>query len=75
MSSSPTSSDPQPTFPLDLSAYRGRWVALIGRQVAGVGVSAEAAQLAARHSRPRERISQTLFVPPVEPDDTTSDHA
>lgn len=72
--STSTLSDPQPTFPLDLSAYRGRWVALIGQQVAGVGASAEAAQLAAQRNRPRERISQTLFVPPVEADDTTSHH-
>lgn len=45
-----------------LAVYRGCWVALIGDQVAGVGQSAEAAQLAARHSRPRERITAVLFV-------------
>ena len=54
----------QPPQPLpDLSAYRGCWVALVGQQVAGVGATAEAAQLAAHHSRPRERITATLWVP------------
>lgn len=48
---------------LDLAAYRGCWVALVGGQVAGVGATAEAARLAAHHSRPRERISATLWVP------------
>ena len=46
-----------------LAVYRGCWMALIGDQVAGVGQSAEAAQLAARHSRPRERITALIFVP------------
>ena len=55
-----------------LAAYRGCWVALIGDQVAGVGSSEEAARLAARRSRPRERITQVCFVPaapdiPTEP--------
>lgn len=61
----------QPTSPagehrqhtIDLSAYRGCWVALVGEQVAGVGATAEAARLAAHRSRPRERISATLWVP------------
>jgi hypothetical protein len=47
----------------DLAAYRGCWVALVGEQVAGVGATAEAAQLAAHRSRPRERISATYWVP------------
>jgi hypothetical protein len=46
----------------DLSAYRGCWVALVGDQVAGVGATAEAARLAAHHSRPRERISAIVWV-------------
>ncbi len=50
-------------FAIDLSAYRGCWVALVGEQVAGVGATAEAAQLAARRSRPRERITATLYLP------------
>lgn len=40
----------------DLSAYAGRWVALFGEQVTGVGNSAEAAARMARHSRPKERF-------------------
>jgi poly(A) polymerase len=40
----------------DLSAYAGRWVALIGAQVTGVGETAEAAANMARHSRPKERF-------------------
>lgn len=51
----------QPT--VDLSAYRGCWVALVGGQVAGVGATAEAARLAAHSSRPRERIGAVIFVP------------
>jgi putative nucleotidyltransferase with HDIG domain len=42
-------------FP-DLSAYVGRWVALFGEQVTGVGDSADAAAKMARHSRPKERF-------------------
>lgn len=45
-----------------LAAYRGCWVALIGDQIAGVGASEDAARLAARHSRPRERVTAVLFV-------------
>lgn len=64
------SDPPQPTWPagqqpqpsVGLSAYRGCWVALVGDQVAGVGATAEAAQLAAHRSRPRERISAVLWV-------------
>lgn len=47
----------------DLSAYAGCWVALIGGEVAGVGATAEAARLAARRSRPRERIRAVVWVP------------
>jgi hypothetical protein len=47
----------------DLSAYAGCWVALIGDEVAGVGTTAEAARLAARRSRPRERIRAMVWVP------------
>ncbi len=45
-----------------LAAYRGCWVALIGDQIAGVGVNEDAAKLAARHSRPRERVTAVIFV-------------
>lgn len=50
---------------VDWAAYRGRWVALIGDQIAGVGETPEAARLAARHSRPRERISEVRYVSDV----------
>lgn len=40
----------------DLSAYAGRWVALYGTQVTGVGETPEAAKQMARHSRPKERF-------------------
>lgn len=52
-----------PPLTVDLTAYRGCWVALVGGQVAGVGATAEAARLAAHRSRPRERISAVLWVP------------
>ncbi len=55
--------DNQPQTPIDLSAYRGCWVALVDGQVAGVGKTFDAAQLAAHRSRPRERISAILWVP------------
>lgn len=40
----------------DLTAYAGRWVALYGTQVTGVGESPDAALHMARHSRPKERF-------------------
>lgn len=58
-----------------LAAYAGCWVALIGGQVAGVGHTSEAARLAARRSRPRERITRICYVLPVpveEPGDASS---
>ncbi len=72
--SPPTAPDGEYTpLALDLAAYRGCWVALVGDQVAGVGATAEAAQLAAHRSRPRERISATQWVPADQPG--TSDAA
>ena len=41
----------------DLSAYAGRWVALSGETVAGVGYTAEEALQLARRNRPKERFS------------------
>ena len=41
---------------VDLAAYAGRWVALYGSQVTGVGVSPDAALQMARHSRPKDRF-------------------
>ncbi|HNS02168.1 MAG TPA: hypothetical protein PKM78_07275 [Anaerolineae bacterium] len=64
----PSLSGGQPPAPLpDLSAYAGCWVALVGDEVAGVGATAEAAQMAARRSRPRERIRATLWAPESAP--------
>jgi putative nucleotidyltransferase with HDIG domain len=47
---------------MDLSAYAGRWVALVmlpggAQQVAGVGETAAQAQRLAQHNRPRERVT------------------
>lgn len=47
---------------LDLSAYQGCWVALIGATVAGVGRTREEASLAAKLSRHRERLTNVVFV-------------
>lgn len=41
----------------DLTAYAGRWVALSGEMVAGVGHTAEESLLLARRNRPKERFS------------------
>lgn len=48
-------------MPEDLSAFAGRWVALVRGQVAGVGLTAETALSAAQLSRPKEK-PQVLFV-------------
>lgn len=45
----------------DLTAYAGRWVALSGEAVAGVGHTAEEALQLARRNRPKERF-RILFV-------------
>jgi putative nucleotidyltransferase with HDIG domain len=47
----------------DLSDYAGRWVALAGEQVAGVGDTAVAAERLGRRNRLRERLS-VYFVEP-----------
>ncbi|MCA9953075.1 MAG: HDIG domain-containing protein [Anaerolineales bacterium] len=49
----------------DLSAYAGRWVALYGPQVTGVGESPDAALQMARHSRPKERFVLRFVDNPV----------
>ncbi|MCB9422505.1 MAG: hypothetical protein H6667_22075 [Ardenticatenaceae bacterium] len=41
----------------DLAAYAGRWVALSGQVVAGVGYTAEEALQLARRNRPKERFT------------------
>ena len=39
----------------DFSPYAGRWVALVGDVVAGVGNTPEEAKRLAQHNRPKER--------------------
>jgi hypothetical protein len=53
---------------LDLSPYMGCWVALVRGQVAGVGVSADAALRAAKHTRPREEpvVILVRHMPPTQ---------
>lgn len=48
-----------------LAVYAGCWIALVDGQVAGVGQTEEAARLAARSSRPRERIAQIYYISPA----------
>ena len=48
----------------DMTPYAGRWVALIGKQVAGVGDTAEEALQSAQQQGSKERIS-LVFVEPV----------
>lgn len=49
---------------LDLSAYAGRWVALAGEQVAGVGYTAVEAEALAQRNRPKERFVLRYVEPP-----------
>ena len=49
--------------PPNLAPYAGRWVALVQDRVAGVGVTAEAAKLAAKRCRPKEE--PTVFLVPA----------
>jgi hypothetical protein len=51
---------------LDLRPYAGRWVALVGSCVAGVGLTAEEARIAAKLSRPKEE-PEVRFVPEQQP--------
>ena len=51
---------------LDLRPYAGRWVALVGRRVAGVGLTAKEALIAAKLSRPKEE-PEVRFVPDQQP--------
>ena len=57
----------KPRLPdLDLRPYAGRWVALVGGCVAGVGLTAEEAHIAAKLSRPKEE-PEVRFVPEQQP--------
>jgi len=46
---------------IDLRPYAGRWVALVGGRVSGVGLTAQEARIAAKLSRPKED-PEVLFV-------------
>lgn len=63
-----------PPVPSDLTAYAGRWVAIIQGRVAGVGETPEAAKRLAQHNRPKERAAlqfveepggEPLVLPPL----------
>lgn len=56
----------EPPPELDLSPYRGCWVAIVRGQVCGVGRTAEAARRIARRNRPREE-PKVLFVRDMPP--------
>jgi hypothetical protein len=57
----------KPRLPdLDLRPYGGRWVALVSGCVAGVGLTAEEARIAAKLSRPKEE-PEVRFVPEQRP--------
>lgn len=49
---------------MDLSPYAGRWVALVGGQVAGVGYTPEEARQLARRNRLKERATLYFVEPP-----------
>jgi hypothetical protein len=57
----PEPPEPEPGPELDLSAYEGRWVAIVRGHVTGVGYTADAARRAAKLSRPREEAT-VIFV-------------
>lgn len=61
MNEDAASQDPTPEQ--DLSPYAGRWVAMAGDQVAGVGDTAVAAERLGRRNRLRERLA-VVFVEP-----------
>lgn len=47
----------------DLTAYAGRWVALVQERVAGVGYTPEEAQRLAQQNRPKERVTLRFVEP------------
>lgn len=52
--------------PLDLRPYAGRWVALVQGRVAGIGLTADDARIAAKLARPKEE-PVLCFVPKERP--------
>ena len=53
MSANPVAKKPK-MLEIDLRPYAGRWVALIRGRVAGVGLTAEEARVAAKLARPKD---------------------
>jgi hypothetical protein len=51
---------------LDLRPYAGRWVALVNGRIAGIGLTAQEARIAAKLSRPKEE-PVVRFVPKRQP--------
>ena len=54
MSPNTKSTPDQPHSSIDLTAYTGRWVALVRDRVAGVGLSPQEAKRLAKAMRPKE---------------------
>ena len=57
---------PDPKFNIDLSLYRGRWIAKLGNQVIGQGGTAQQAFRAAKNARSKE-TPQIIYVPMQKP--------
>ncbi|MBI4791038.1 MAG: CCA tRNA nucleotidyltransferase [Chloroflexi bacterium] len=47
---------------VDLAPYQGRWVAIVRKQITGVGLSEQQARLASKFQRPKED-PEVIFVP------------
>lgn len=49
----------------DLTSYQGRWVALVGEKVAGIGNTPDEARRLAGRNRPKERVTVQFVAPPA----------
>ena len=47
---------------IDLAPYTGRWVAIVRKQITGVGLTEQQARLASKYHRPKEE-PVVVFVP------------
>ena len=47
---------------IDLAPYAGRWVAIVRKQITGVGLTEQQARLASKYQRPKEE-PVVVFVP------------
>ncbi|OGO33143.1 MAG: hypothetical protein A2Z03_11175 [Chloroflexi bacterium RBG_16_56_8] len=47
---------------IDLAPYAGRWVAIVRKQITGVGLTEQQARLASKYQRPKEE-PVVIFVP------------